>query len=192
MPEAEETHLNHTTIISFTQGLAGLVDYTPGIFDTKFEQYRKDQYVRNTLAKQLALYIVLYSPLQMVVDLSEYYKNQSALDFIETVGVNWSESIVLNGEIGQYISIARKEKETGNWFLGSITNEASRDLCFSLDFLDANMKYEAVTYLDAKTAHWEKNPTAYLIQKKMVSKDSTLCVKLAAGGGCAISISKQP
>lgn len=183
---------DHTTIIPFTRGLAGPVDYTPGIFDIKFEAYRKDQYVRSTLAKQLALYVVLYSPMQMVADLPEHYQNQPALDFIKTVGVNWSESIVLNGEIGQYISIARKEKETGNWFLGSITNEAPRDLCLPLDFLDADMKYEAVIYVDAKTAHWEKNPTAYLIQKKMVSKDSTLCVQLAAGGGCAIAISKQP
>ncbi len=178
---------SHTTILPFTRGLAGPMDYTPGIFDVKFEKYRKDQYVRSTIAKQLALYVVLYSPLQMVADLPENYKDQPATQFIKDVGVDWEKTVILNGEIGSHVTIARKEKSTGNWFLGAITNEAARKMELHLDFLAKGKQYEATIYADAPDAHWDKNPTAYTISKQMVQKGTVLKVDLAPGGGCAIS-----
>ena len=177
---------DHTTILPFTRGLAGPIDYTPGIFDIKFENYRADQYVRSTIARQLALYIILYSPLQMVADMPENYKGQLALQFIKEVGVDWKKTVVLNGEIGAYISIARKEKGTDKWFLGTITNEAARQMEFHLDFLDEGKKYMATIYADAPDAHWDKNPTSYVISRQQVEKGTVLEMDLAAGGGGAV------
>ncbi|APD06562.1 alpha-glucosidase [Flavobacteriaceae bacterium UJ101] len=180
----------HTTILPFTRMLAGPIDYTPGIFDIKFDRYRKDQYVRTTLAKQLALYVVIYSPLQMVADLPENYRNQPALQFIKDVAVDWDKSIVLNGEIGEYVTIARKEKGKDNWFVGGITNRTTRDMNISFDFLDGG-KYEATIYRDAPDANWEVNPTAVSINTVEVEKNTHLPIHLAPGGGYAISIRKK-
>ncbi len=177
----------HTTILTFTRMLAGPIDFTPGIFNIKFDEYKKNNAVPTTLAKQLALYVVIYSPVQMAADLPEHYENQPAFKFIEDVAVNWDDSKVLNGEIGEYLTIARKEKNSSNWFLGSITNEKSRKLDIKLDFLDKNKKYKAIIYSDTKKSHWSKNPIAINIKEIKVNSDSTLSLDLAPGGGQAIS-----
>lgn len=179
----------HTLILPFTRGLAGPIDYTPGIFNIKFDEYRKDQYVRSTIAKQLALYIILYSPLQMAADLPEHYeRNLDAFQFIKDVPVDWDKTVVLNAQIGEYLTIARKEKNKENWYLGSATNKENRAFKIPLDFLNADKKYKATLYSDAKQAHYMKNPTAYKIQTIEVDNTTVLDVSLACGGGLAIQI----
>jgi hypothetical protein len=177
----------HLTIIPFTRMLAGPIDYTPGIFDIKFDKYKKNNQVNTTLAYQLALYIVIYSPLQMAADLPENYEKHPAFQFIRDVGVDWDTSIILNGEIGDYITIARKERNTDKWFLGSITDENSREIVVSLNFLEDGKKYSATLYEDGDNAHWDKNPTAYKIENKLVKNSDELTLRLAPGGGTAIS-----
>lgn len=177
----------HLTIIPFTRMLAGPIDYTPGIFDIKFDRYKKENQVNTTLAHQLAIYVVIYSPLQMAADLPENYSGHPAFQFIRDVGVDWDTSIVLNGEIGDFITIARKERNTDKWFLGSITDEIERTIEVPLNFLDEGIHYQAVIYSDAEDAHWDKNPTAYKIENKLVTASDTLTLKLAQGGGTAIS-----
>jgi hypothetical protein len=177
----------HLTIIPFTRMLAGPIDYTPGIFDIKFNKYKKNNQVNTTLAHQLAIYVIIYSPLQMAADLPENYEGHPAFQFIRDVGVDWDTSIVLNGEIGNYITIARKERNTDKWFLGSITDENARTIEVSLYFLDTGKSYKATLYEDADDAHWDKNPTAYKIENKLVGNSDKLTLKLAPGGGAAIS-----
>jgi glucan 1,4-alpha-glucosidase len=177
----------HLTIIPFTRMLAGPIDYTPGIFDIKFNKYKKNNQVNTTLAHQLAIYVVIYSPVQMAADLPENYEGHPAFQFIRDVGVDWDTSIVLNGEIGDFITVARKERNTDKWFLGSITDENAREINISLNFLEAGREYTATLYEDAIDAHWDKNPTAYKIENKTVDNSDTLILKLAPGGGAAIS-----
>ena len=177
----------HLTIIPFTRMLAGPIDFTPGIFDIKFDKYKKENQVNTTLAHQLAIYVVIYSPLQMAADLPENYEGHPAFQFIRDVGVDWDTSIVLNGEIGDYITIVRKEKNTDKWFLGSITDENAREINISLDFLDDGKKYNATLYEDSEDSYWDKNPTAYKIENKILYNSDTLKLKLAPGGGAAIS-----
>jgi alpha-glucosidase len=196
---------NHTVTIPFTRGLAGATDFNPGIFDIKFEslktkdynwrvekmpQYPKNPgpYVKTTLAKQLALKVIIYSPLEMSPDLPENYFGHPAFQFIRDVGIVWDESKVLNGEIGEYITMARKKKDSEEWYLGAASNEDERELSVALDFLDENRTYEAVIYADGADAHWDKNPTAYQINTKQVTSRDTLKIDLAAGGGQAISL----
>ncbi len=176
----------HLPIVAFTRMLAGPIDYTPGIFNIKIEPYRPENRVNTTLAQQLALYVVIYSPMQMVADLPRYYEDHPAFQFIKDVGVDWEESRVLGGEIGEYVTIVRRERDTGNWFLGSITNEAGRELTIPLDFLEDG-RYAAILYADAEDAHWEHNPTAYRIEEFEVDRTSEMFLKLAPGGGAAIS-----
>jgi len=177
----------HLTIVPFTRMLAGPIDYTPGIFDIKFDKYKDKNQVNTTLAHQLALYVIIYSPLQMAADLPENYDGHPAFQFIRDVGVDWDTSVVLNGEIGDYITIARKERNTDKWFLGSITDENARTIEVSLSFLDEGNEYTATIYGDAEESHWDKNPTAYKIEKKVVISSDILNLKLAPGGGTAIS-----
>jgi hypothetical protein len=177
----------HLTIIPFTRMLAGPIDYTPGIFDIKFDKYKVKNQVNTTLAHQLALYVVIYSPLQMAADLPENYEGHPAFQFIRDVGVDWDTSIVLNGEIGDFITIARKERNTDKWFLGSITDENERTIAIPLNILDEGKEYTAMIYSDAGDSHWDKNPTAYKIETKLVISRDTLSLKLAPGGGTAIS-----
>jgi hypothetical protein len=171
--------------------LAGPIDYTPGIFNIKLEPYKEDNQVNTTLAQQLALYVVIYSPVQMVADLPEHYKNQPALQFIRDVGVDWKQSKVLNGEVGDYVTIAREERGTGNWFVGSITDENPREIEIGLDFLEPGAAYQAVIYSDAPDAHWDDNPTAIVIEKREVDQSSQLKLNLAPGGGFAVSLIKM-
>ncbi len=181
----------HTTILPFTRLMGGPMDFTPGLFHFKLNQFeptRKTE-VRTTLAKQLALYVTMYSPLQMAADLPENYeKHLDAFQFIVDVPVDWSDTKILEAEPGDYITIARKAKQTGDWFLGAITDENSRVAEWSLDFLTAGKKYEAIIYRDADNSDWQTNPEAYVIEKKIVTSKSKLKVQLAKSGGCAIQI----
>jgi hypothetical protein len=179
----------HETILPFTRLLGGPMDYTPGIFEIKMNVYdaNKKEQVHTTLAKQLALYITMYSPLQMAADLPENYeKHADAFQFIKDVAVDWQDSRYLEAEPGDYLTVARKDKKSENWFLGAITDENPRTTEIKLDFLSPNKKYKATIYQDGKTAHWEKNPINYEIKTMTVTSKSKLKLVLAAGGGTAI------
>ena len=180
----------HETILPFTRLLGGPMDYTPGIFEIKMSVYDKSkkEQVHTTLTKQLALYVTMYSPLQMAADLPENYeKYPDAFQFIKDVAVDWQESRYLEAEPGDYLTVARKDKKSENWFLGAITDENPRNTEIKLDFLSPNKKYKAIVYQDGKTAHWEKNPMSYEIKTVTVTSKSKLKLVLAAGGGTAIS-----
>ena len=182
----------HLPIVAFTRMLAGPIDFTPGIFNIKFDEYKPDNQVNTTLAQQLALYVVIYSPIQMAADLVEHYEaNPKPLQFIKDVGVDWIETKVLDGKVGDFVTIARKERGTENWFLGSITDENSREITINFDFLDDNTVYEARIYKDGENAHWNNNPLSIEIEAKKVTNKDSLQVLLASGGGVAISFIKQ-
>lgn len=179
----------HLSIVAFTRMLAGPIDYTPGIFNIKFDAYKKENQVNTTLAHQLALYVVIYSPVQMAADLVEHYEaNPKPLQFIKDVGVDWSETKVLDGKVGDFVTIARKERKTDNWFLGSITDENSREINIDFSFLEDDKTYEATIYKDGKNAHWNNNPLALEIEVLTVHKNDKIKIFLASGGGVAISI----
>jgi hypothetical protein len=179
----------HETILPFTRLMGGPMDYTPGIFSIKGYSDVPGRQVHTTLAKQLALYVTLYSPLQMAADLPENYEaHKDAFRFIQVVPVDWDDTKVLEAEPGDYITIARKEKGRGNWFIGAVTDEHSRTAGATLDFLDKGKRYEATIYKDAEGADWKNNPEAYTIEKIMVDSNTRLTLKLAAGGGAAVSI----
>jgi hypothetical protein len=181
----------HLPIVAFTRMLAGPIDYTPGIFNIKMTPYKTENQVKTTLAQQLALYVVIYSPVQMVADLPEHYEGNPAMQFIRDVGVDWEQSKVLNGEPGDFVTIAREERETGNWFLGSITDENARELEVSLDFLEEGATYQAAIYRDGDDAHWDENPTSVIIEPFEAKKGDSLKLKLAPGGGAAVSFLKK-
>ncbi|MBX2900230.1 MAG: glycoside hydrolase family 97 protein [Cyclobacteriaceae bacterium] len=181
----------HTTILPFTRLMGGPMDFTPGLFRFKLNQFEptRTTEVRTTLAKQLALYVTIYSPLQMVADLPENYeKHTDALQFIVDVPVDWDDTKILEAEPGDYLTVARKAKNKNDWYLGAITDENSRVLNLNFDFLDAGKKYQASIYRDGEQAHWKTNPEAYVIEKKLVTKKTKIKINLAPGGGCAISI----
>ena len=181
----------HLSIVAFTRMLAGPIDFTPGIFNIKFNEFKKNNQVNTTLAHQLALYVVIYSPVQMAADLVEHYEaNPKPLQYIKDVGVDWSKTKVLNGEVGDYVTIARKEKNTGNWFVGSITDENSREIELDFNFLDKDSNYEAKVYKDGKNAHWNDNPLDIKIETLKIDKNSKLKFNLAKGGGLAISLKR--
>lgn len=180
----------HETILPFTRLMGGPMDYTPGIFQIKMSYYNpeKKEQVHTTLAKQLALYITMYSPLQMAADLPKNYEaHQDAFQFIKDVAVDWNDTKVLQAEPGDYLIISRKAKNSANWFLGAITDEQARNFTQPLNFLDVNKKYVAKIYHDAANAHWQKNPMAYAIQNFIVDSKTILKLNLAPGGGTAIS-----
>ncbi len=182
---------DHETILPFTRLMGGPMDYTPGIFKIKMNYYNaeKKEQVHTTLAKQLALYVTMYSPLQMAADLPENYESHlDAFQFIKDVAVDWDDTKIIEAEPGDYISIARKAKGNDKWFIGAITDENSREAQLSLSFLDAGKKYVAVIYKDAADAHWKNNPEAYVIERFIVEAGTVLKLKLAAGGGCAVSV----
>lgn len=182
----------HLPIVAFTRMLAGPIDFTPGIFNIKFDEYKTENQVNTTLAQQLALYVVIYSPIQMAADLVEHYEaNPEPLQFIRDVGVDWEASKVLNGEVGDYVTIARKERGTGNWFIGSITDENARTITIAFDFLEANQDYEVTVYKDGNNAHWNDNPLDIIIERANIDKASVVKFDLAEGGGLAISLIKK-
>ncbi len=182
---------DHLPTIAFTRMLAGPIDFTPGIFNIKLEPYRDMNQVNTTIGQQLALYVVIYSPVQMAADLPESYEGQPAFQFIRDVSVDWEQSIVLNGEVGQFVTIAREERETGNWFVGGITDEEARELTINFDFLDPNAEYDVVIYKDGEDAHWDDNPTSITIEEVEIDSSSSLTIQLAEGGGFAISLLKR-
>ncbi|MGZ5190070.1 MAG: glycoside hydrolase family 97 protein [Flavisolibacter sp.] len=182
---------DHETILPFTRLMGGPMDYTPGIFQIKMNAYdpKKKEQVHTTLAKQLALYITMYSPIQMAADLPENYeKHMDAFQFIKDVAVDWDDSKILQAEPGDYLMIARKAKNSESWFLGAITDEQQRNFNQSLSFLDAGKKYVAKIYRDGPGADWEKNPMVYAIDKFVVDQKTLLKLHLAPGGGTAISL----
>jgi len=183
----------HETIMPFTRMMGGPMDYTPGIF--KLRNYARDapaRQVHTTLAKQLALYVTMYSPLQMAADLPENYAgHMDAFQFIKDVAVDWDDTKIIEAEPGDYITIARKEKGKNTWFVGAITDENSREASIPFNFLDKNKKYVAIIYRDADNADWKTNPEAYKIEKISVDASSTLKIKLAPGGGAAVSVKER-
>lgn len=181
----------HTTILPFTRLQGGPMDYTPGILETEVKNVNPNNtsQVRSTLAKQLGLYVTMYSPLQMAADLPENYERfADAFQFIKDVPVDWQESVYLEAEPGRYITIARKDKHSDNWYVGNTSNENGHTSELLLNFLDKNKKYEATIYADAKNADWQTNPKAYTITKQKVNAKTKLKLTAAKGGGYAISI----
>ena len=179
----------HETILPFTRLIGGPMDYTPGIFRIKGYSTVAGRQVHTTLAKQLALYVTLYSPLQMAADLPENYEaHMDAFQFIRDVPVDWDDTKVLEAEPGDYVTIARKEKGRPNWYIGAITDENSRTATLSMDFLEPGKKYQAIIYKDGVDADWNTRPESYTIEKVTVTSKTRLAVKLAAGGGAAVSI----
>lgn len=182
--------VNHETILPFTRLLGGPMDYTPGIFEIKMSAYDKSkkEQLHSTLAKQLALYVTMYSPLQMAADLPENYEQHlDAFQFIKDVAVDWQESKYLEAEPGDYLTVVRKDKHSENWFLGAITDENTRDTKIRLDFLSPNKKYQAIIYQDGTDADWQNNPKSYTIKTMQVTSKSKIKLHLAKGGGTAIS-----
>tara|TARA_B100000929_G_scaffold231948_1_gene188416 strand:- start:1910 stop:4051 length:2142 start_codon:yes stop_codon:yes gene_type:complete len=182
---------NHVTILPFTRLIGGPMDYTPGVFEMDISKLNPDNnsHVNSTLANQLALYVTMYSPLQMAADLPEnYMKFPDAFQFIKDVALDWDESIYLEAEPGRYITAARKEKGSGNWFVGNVNGNDARTSRIEFDFLDKGKEYIATIYSDAPDAHYKTNPQAYEIKKYRVNNKSKLSQKSAPGGGYAISI----
>lgn len=180
----------HLPIVAFTRMLSGPIDFTPGVFDIAITPKPGSQ-VNTTLAQQLALYVVIYSPIQMACDLPENYEGQPAFQFIRDVGVDWEQSVVLNGEVGDFVTIAREERDTGNWFVGGITDENSRELSINFDFLPEGKTYSAVIYKDAPDAHYRDNPTETTIEEFEAGSETSITVALAEGGGFAISLMEK-
>lgn len=181
----------HTTILPFTRLVGGPMDYTPGIFETHCNKMNpaNNSQVRSTIARQLALYVTMYSPLQMAADIPENYERfMDAFQFIKDVAIDWDESKYLEAEPGEYITIARRAKGTNDWYIGCTAGEKGHESKLSFDFLEPGKKYEATIYADAKDASWDKNPQAYVITKKKINNKSKLTLKAAIGGGYAISV----
>ena len=184
-------NVDHTTILPFTRLIGGPMDYTPGIFETDCSKMdpNNTSRVRSTLARQLALYVTMYSPLQMAADIPENYERfMDAFQFIKDVPVDWDETIYLEAEPGDYITIARREKGTNNWYVGCTADENGHDTRLNLDFLQPDKQYIATIYADAKDASWDKNPQAYTITQRIVTNRSKLDLHAGSGGGFAISI----
>ncbi|WP_027451094.1 glycoside hydrolase family 97 protein [Xylanibacter brevis] len=181
---------DHTVILPFTRLQGGPMDYTPGVLETQLKTWSDNpNYVHTTLVGQLALYVTFYSPLQMAADLPENYaKYMDAFQFIKDVAVDWDESKYLEAEPADYITVARKAKGTNNWFVGGKCDENGHKSVIKLDFLDKGRKYDCTIYADAKDAHYEKNPKAYVITKKVVKQGDVLKLTEAPGGGFAVSL----
>ena len=188
---------NHSTILPFTRLVSSPMDYTPGIFNlTEYRYVAPDNreinlnhQIPSTISKELALYVVIYAPVQMAADLPENYEGHPAFKFIKDVPTDWKTSICLNGEIGQYITMARKDVGSNDWYLGSITNEDSRELNVSLSFLDPDKRYTATIYKDPEAGGWKKKPEEVVIEDQSVNNGSTLNIVLPPGGGQAIKFS---
>ena len=182
---------NHVTVLPFTRLIGGPMDYTPGIFEMDISKLNpnNNSHVNSTLANQLALYVTMYSPLQMAADLPEHYEQfMDAFKFIKDVAIDWDKSIYLEAEPGHYITVARKEKDANNWFVGNVNGTTARTSKITLDFLEKGKTYEATIYADAKNAHYKTNPQAYTITTKKVTSKSKLSQLSVSGGGYAISI----
>lgn len=180
----------HTTILPFTRCLGGPMDFTPGVFDITIPS-KPDNQVNTTLVKQLALYVTMYSPMHMACDMPEnYMKYPDAFQFIKDVGVDWETTIIPDARIGDFLVTARKEKGTGNWFVGAITDEEEREVNIDLDFLEEGVLYKGTIYRDGDDAHYKNNPESYIIESGNYKKGDIISAKLAAGGGFAMSLMK--
>ncbi|MCK9281299.1 MAG: glycoside hydrolase family 97 protein [Melioribacteraceae bacterium] len=177
----------HITVLPFTRGLSGPMDYTPGIFDLKYDQYKKDEFVKSTLANQLAHYVVLYSPFQMAADLIENYKDQPAFEFIKNVPTDWDTTLALKAVIGDYVIIAREKNDV--WYIGAVTDENERDIIIKLDFLE-NGNYLMKSFSDGNNAHYITNPYPINIKEEIISEKTEYKIHLAPGGGFACEIRK--
>jgi alpha-glucosidase len=180
---------DHTLKLVFTRMLAGPMDFTPGIFDLDQEQGFNGRRVHTTLAKQLAYYVTLYSPIQMLADLPDNYDGHPAFQFLKDVPVDWDDTKVLNAEIGEYITTVRKDLKSDDWYLGSMTNEKAREFAVSLDFLGEG-NYEAQIYADAPGTTWQNEPEKLVVSTAQVTKTSTLPIVLGEGGGIAVRFKK--
>ncbi|MBQ1827854.1 MAG: glycoside hydrolase family 97 protein [Prevotella sp.] len=176
----------HTVTLPFTRCLAGPTDFTPAIFN--FSEVVRGTHPHSTLAKQLGEFVVIYSPLQMAADAIENYEGQPALTFIESCPTTWGKTLVPNGEIGKYVTVARKERGGDRWFVGSITNEEARQIDLPLGFLEAGKQYRAIIYEDGPDADYERNPYPMTIRQVPVTNQSVLTLKLARSGGAAVRI----
>ncbi|MGB5264064.1 MAG: glycoside hydrolase family 97 protein [Lutimonas sp.] len=182
---------SHTATIPFTRMLSGPMDFTPGVLDVDIKQGFEGRDVHTTAAKQLALYVVLYSPIQMLADLPENYDGHPAFRFLQDVPTDWEDTQVLNGEIGEFITTVRKDRHSDDWFLGSLSNEKSRTFTIDLSFLDAGSVYEAQIYQDAEGTTWNTNATKIKILSKEVTSKDSLNLILAEGGGTAIRFARK-
>lgn len=183
---------SHTTILPFTRLLAGPMDFTPGTFDLHFHHWRPHNRVNTTLAKQLALFVVIYSPWPMASDLPENYeKLPAAFEFIKRVPTNWDKTVGLDSRIGQYAVIARKERDSSKWYLGAVTNENGRTVRIKLDFLEPGAEYTVNAWQDARNASWSSNPYAMEIYSTKVNSRGTFDLHLAPGGGLALEFIKE-
>ena len=198
MPKDWNNKPNHTTILPFTRLLSSPMDYTPGIFNLKDYRYysqdnrqiNPDHHIPSTISKELALYVVIYAPVQMAADLPEHYEaHLDAFEFILDVPTDWENTITLNGEIGEYITVVRKDMNSNDWYLGSITNEDSRDIEVNLSFLDPGLEYSATIYKDPKDGGWESKPEQVVIETKIVKNSDDYKIVLPSGGGQAIKFS---
>jgi alpha-glucosidase len=180
---------DHDVNLVFTRFLSGPFDFTPGVIQVTYPQYKKNNRVHTTAVKQMAMYVDFYSPLQMAADLPENYeKYRDLFQFIVDVPADWEETRLLNGALGEYVTIARKQRGGDDWFIGSMTNEKKRDLDVPLAFLDQGKSYVAEIYRDADDADWQGNPQSYKIEKRLVTAGSTLSLHLASGGGAAVRL----
>lgn len=177
---------DHVATIPFTRSLSGPFDYTPGVFDIRIKT-SPDQ-VKTTIGKELALYTIIYAPMMMANDLPENYEGHPAFEYIKAVPTDWETTKVIDGKIGDYVTIARQERKTDNWFVGAITDENPRKFQLALDFLKEGITYNATIYADGEDCHYVDNPTSYEIKNMEVTSATTLDMNLAAGGGTAISL----
>lgn len=182
---------SHTATLPFTRMLAGPMDFTPGVLDVGISQGYEGRDVHTTAAKQLALYVVLYSPIQMLADLPENYDGHTGLQFLQDVPVDWAETRVLNGEIGRHVTLVRKDRHSEDWYLGSLTNEEPRDLDIVLDFLDELAEYEAQIYADTPGITWQKDADRIVVSSRRVQHGDSLTLRLAPGGGTAVRFQKM-
>jgi alpha-glucosidase len=183
----------HTAILPYTRLLSGPMDFTPGIFNLTFRGTDSEQRVQTTLAKQLALYVTIYSPVQMAADLPENYEARpDAFQFIVDVPADWEKSIALAGEVGEFIVFARQERGGQDWYVGAVSDEDARTIEIALDFLDADRTYQAQIYRDGPDAHWKTNPYSITIEERTIRRGDALVLPLAAGGGAAIRFVAGP
>ncbi len=181
----------HLPIVAFTRMLGGPIDYTPGIFNLSLKPHKEDHPIFSTLAQQLSLYVVINSPIQMAADLIQYYKDQPAFQFIRDVPVNWEQTRIIDGEIGDFVITARQERGTDNWFVGGLTDENPKPYTLELDFLPEGKTYKAIIYKDAEDTHYIDNPTAIDISEREVTADDEIVVDMTAAGGFAVSLMEQ-
>ncbi len=200
MPKDWNNKPNHTTIIPFTRLLSSPMDYTPGIFNLTDYRYNspedrtinKSHHIPSTIAKELALYVVIYAPMQMAADLPQNYEGHPAFKFILDVPTDWENTITLNGEIGEYITVARKDINSNDWYIGSITNEKEREVNIDLSFLDSNTLYKATIYKDPIGGGWEQKPEEIIIDEITLSSEDNYKFSLPKGGGHAIKLTPNP